>query len=302
MRLDRPKGFIYFWLPHVTGSIQAAILTESSPRKVFETNLVLLVGTFWLRGATCIWNDVLDVDFDRQVARTRNRPLARGAVRIPPALFLMALEAAAAALTLRWLPRLCTFYSLPSIIGWIIYPSMKRVSNYPQVFLGFPMGWGALMGACAMDLDPLHFNQTSQRVSSSLDYSVLLLYAAHATWTISYETIYSYQDYADDFKVGVKSLTLLLRGHAKYFLASVSFLQLLILTRIGGTISASNWYYVSCVTCVGITLAWEIYRVNLADPASCQWWFANGSMITGFVWLGGLLTEYLMTKPQFGTF
>ncbi|KAL9050521.1 MAG: hypothetical protein Q9162_006586 [Coniocarpon cinnabarinum] len=300
MRLDRPKGFINFWLPHVMGSVLAALINDSSPQKLIKANLILLMGTFWLRGATCTWNDIVDVDFDRQVARTRNRPLARGAVKTPAALVLMAVHTVAAAMTLQMLPPRCTLYSVPSILGWIVYPLMKRVSNYPQVFLGFPVAWGVLMGACAMGLDPLSFDQGSHSLFESSHFTILLLYAAHVAWTITYEIIYSYQDYADDRKAGVKSLTLLLGDKGKYLLASVSAIHIIILVQLGVTISASGLYFIGCVFGVTTTLMWEVYDVNLADPFSCQWWFGNGGMITGFVWLGGLLAEYLIAKPPSG--
>ncbi|KAK5634979.1 hypothetical protein RRF57_010691 [Xylaria bambusicola] len=139
MRLDRPSGYWYFWYPHVYGTLWAAISRRSSLDELLSVNLILLWGVLIVRGATCTWNDTVDVDFDRKVSRCRTRPLARGAISVTQANLFTAAQTLASLTTLVALPRLCTVYAAPAVLGWFCYPLAKRITYYPQVVLGFPM-------------------------------------------------------------------------------------------------------------------------------------------------------------------
>lgn len=309
IRLDRPRGFFYFWFPHLHGTILTAILLQQPLKQLVTANLALLVGTFFMRGATCAWNDIVDAPFDRQVTRTKNRPMARGAIPTASALVFAGCLSILALATLRYLPPVCSIYVLPAIAGWFLYPLSKRVTNFPQVVLGFPMAWGVLMGAGAMGADPLDVRQSQWSVAAafggiplerSATKAIIYFYGANFAWTLCYETIYSFQDIKDDIHAGVLNIALLLgkRG-AKPFLTLVAAVVVATFAAVGQLANAGPLYYVGCVFAVSVALVTKITRVDLSKPASCAWWFCNGGIITGTALTGGLLFEYLVQSVNY---
>jgi 4-hydroxybenzoate polyprenyltransferase len=241
MRLDRPNGYWYFWYPHVFGTLWAAIERHSSLLDLVVVNFILIWGVLFMRGATCTWNDTVDVEFDKKVSRCRSRPIARGAVSIFQANLFTAAQTVASLAVLMLLPPVCSVYAIPAIVGWFCYPLAKRVTYYPQVVLGFPMAWGVYVGAASMGADPLHFeplldslvaivqHQSASFTHMSLDlggsstrpsvlgaiqgitvdWPITAFYVANVLWTLLYELVYSHQDAAEDSAAGVKNLVLL---------------------------------------------------------------------------------------------
>ena len=144
-----------------------------------------------MRGAGCTLNDIADRDYDGQVARTRLRPLPSGAVSVSRAVVFLLLQLTIGAAVLFSLNRLTVLlgFAVLALIG--TYPFMKRITYWPQVFLGLNFNWGALIGWTA--------------VTGMLASPPLLLYLGGVFWTIGYDTIYAHQDKEDDVRIGVKS-------------------------------------------------------------------------------------------------
>ena len=298
MRLDRPNGFWYFYLPHLFGSLHAATQLQVPARSFLCVNLILLIGTLVMRGATCTWNDTVDAPFDRLVARTRDRPVARGAVSAFAAHTFTALQSCLSLAILKLLPPLCFVYALPAVIGWALYPFAKRVTFYPQVVLGFPMAWGIFMGNAAMGADPLAFSSTTSASKSEpkLRLSVGALYAANIFWTLLYEIIYSHQDAADDAKAGVKNIVLLYHGRTKPLLVKLAVGQVLMLASAGYLSEAGLLYWWCTVFGTTATLVVILVSVRLDVPENCAWWFKVGCCgYTGGAMTAGLLGNYVTT-------
>jgi 4-hydroxybenzoate polyprenyltransferase len=328
MRLDRPNGYWYFWYPHVFGTLWAAIQQRSRPQDLLLINLILLWGVLVMRGATCTWNDTVDVDFDRKVSRCRNRPLARGAISMTQANLFTAAQTLASLATLTLLPSLCVVYAAPAVVGWFCYPLAKRVTYYPQVVLGFPMAWGVYMGAASMGADPLHFaplleilttmvrRESTETTSGSsptvlgalqevrVDWPITAFYAANVVWTLLYELVYSHQDAAEDTAAGVKNLVLLYanpdaatpeeRFGTMSLLCRLAVAQVLFLAA-AGTLGGLGFGY-SAVAVAGTTaaLATMLSRVRLEEPESCAWWFRVGNaQYAGRAIMTGLAVEYV---------
>ncbi|KAJ8065137.1 hypothetical protein OCU04_005850 [Sclerotinia nivalis] len=326
MRLDRPNGYWYFWYPHALGTIWAAIQQRSSPQDLLLVNLILFWGVLVMRGATCTWNDTVDVDFDRKVSRCRNRPLARGAISIMQANVFTAAQTLASLATLALLPPLCTIYVAPAVIGWFCYPLAKRITYYPQVVLGFPMAWGVYVGAASMGMDPLYFapllralmalvrRESAETPGLSLilealkevrvNWPITALYAANMIWTLLYELVYSHQDAAEDAAAGVKNLVLLYakpdaatpqeRFGTMPLLRRLAVIQVLFLAT-AGTLGGLGFAY-SAVSLAGTAaaLATMLSRVRLEEPESCAWWFKVGnSKYAGTAMVVGLAAEYV---------
>jgi 4-hydroxybenzoate polyprenyltransferase len=185
MRLDRPIGT---WLLYWPCAWSIALAGVGGRWDLF---LWLALGAFAMRSAGCVYNDVVDRDLDRQVERTRLRPLASGRVSLASALALIALLCGIGLIVLLQLNRTAALVALASIAPVAAYPFMKRITWWPQAWLGLVFSWGALVGWPA--------------VTGSLDWAALLLWLGSIAWVIGYDTLYAIQDIEDDALVGVKS-------------------------------------------------------------------------------------------------
>ena len=297
MRLDRPNGFWYFYLPHLYGTLHAATHLRSSVITLVQTNMMLVLGTIVMRGATCTWNDTLDAPFDRRVPRTRNRPIARGAVSSLTAHAFTLLQSLLSLAILTLLPPLSFRYAIPAIAGWALYPLAKRVTYYPQVVLGFPMAWGVFMGSAAMDTDPLNLSGNLSHISvQGPRLSLCAFYAANVLWTLLYEIIYSHQDAAYDTKAGVKNIVILYQGHTKPLLVKLAIGQVILLASAGWLGDAGVFYWTFTVFADAVTLGVIIRKVKLDVPDDCAWWFRFGCCgFTGGTLAVGMLLEYAVT-------
>ena len=185
MRLDRPIGT---WLLYWPCAWSVALAGVEGRWALF---LWLFLGAFAMRSAGCVYNDIVDRDLDKKVERTRLRPLASGRVSVRSAWILIGLLCAIGLLVLTQLNRTAALISLVSIAPVAAYPFMKRITWWPQAWLGLVFSWGALVGWPA--------------VNESLDWTPLVLWFGSIAWVIGYDTLYAIQDIEDDALVGVKS-------------------------------------------------------------------------------------------------
>ena len=184
-RFDRPIGWWLLFWPCAWG----VLLAGGQAR--WDLILWLLAGAIAMRGAGCVYNDVVDADLDARVARTAARPVASGAVSKRAAwawLLLLCCIGLAVLLQLRWQAQLVALASVAPVAA---YPFMKRITWWPQVWLGLVFSWGALVGWTELRLD--HWEVLAA------------LYAGAIAWTVGYDTIYALQDREDDALVGIRS-------------------------------------------------------------------------------------------------
>ena len=200
-RFDRPIGWWLLFWPCAFGLALAGGALQR-----WDLLLWLLLGAIAMRGAGCVYNDIIDADLDRQVARTAARPVASGAVRKRDAwmwLLALSLIGLVVLLQLRWQAQLVALGSLAFVAA---YPFMKRVTWWPQAWLGIVFSWGAPTAWIA--------------VSSTNLAAMAALYGGAICWVIGYDTIYALQDCEDDALVGIRSSALRLGGHVKSGVAS----------------------------------------------------------------------------------
>ncbi|MCJ1433767.1 Para-hydroxybenzoate--polyprenyltransferase, mitochondrial precursor (PHB:polyprenyltransferase) [Xylographa pallens] len=288
MRIDKPVAFLYLYFPCIFGTLLAAILSDPViplPR-LLQINLILVLGCFLVRCAGCTWNDIVDQDIDRQVSRTRNRPLARQAISTPAALTFTLVQVLLG-LGLVWLllPLPCLYYSVPSMILTGLYPFAKRFTYYPQLVLGCVFSWGVILAFPAFDID-LYSNPQAMKAALSLYFSCI-------AWTMSYDTIYAAQDIKDDLRAAVKSPVVRHRGHTRRLLFGAILTQLALLPYTGVVMEATGIYFLGTCVGAGVILGREVSSVDLADPKDCLWWFNNGCLYTGVVISSGFGGEYL---------
>ncbi len=189
-RLDRPIGTWLLYWPCVW-SIFLAQKNRPDWRQIIFFALLMFIGSVVMRGAGCAYNDIVDRDLDAKVARTRGRPIPSGQVSIRAAWIFLALLALIGLAILLYFNRTAIYVGLASLLLVAAYPFMKRITWWPQVWLGLTFNWGALVGWAA--------------VSNEINFPAGALYLGGLFWTLGYDTIYALQDLEDDALAGVKS-------------------------------------------------------------------------------------------------
>jgi len=189
-RYDRPVGFWLLLLPCLIGLAFAGAGAAGLPGALWLSCL-FAIGSVAMRGAGCTWNDILDRDIDARVSRTAGRPLPSGQISIRGAVVWLGLQCATGLLVLLLLPRFAQVVALACIPLVILYPFMKRITWWPQAWLGLTFNWGFLVAWAS--------------VAAVFEPAALVAYLALAFWTLGYDTIYAMQDREDDALIGVRS-------------------------------------------------------------------------------------------------
>ena len=208
MRLDRPIGTWLLYWPCAWSVALAGV------RGRWDLFLWLALGAFAMRSAGCVYNDIVDRDLDKRVERTRLRPLASGRVSLRSAWLLIGLLCLLGLLVLAQLNQTAAVVALTSIAPVALYPFMKRITWWPQAWLGLVFAWGALVGWPA--------------VTGSLVWTPFLLWFGSIAWVVGYDTLYAIQDIEDDALVGVKSSARRLGANAPLGIAICYGLALLL--------------------------------------------------------------------------
>ncbi|KAI1632597.1 UbiA prenyltransferase family [Biscogniauxia mediterranea] len=317
MRLDRQSGFWAFYWHYLIG-LGFAINIPPFSNDIDLESLVFLAAYLGLwttvfRGITCTWNDNLDQDFDRQVARCRVRPIPRGAVTTLQAHFFMGVQIAAGALLLYPFGHSTLIHAAVDGVLLFIYPLMKRCTDFPQVELGFGLSYAIFIMTSVLGKDPLallldpslepslDFSGRLLKVAQSpLAQSATCLYVAGILWCTIFDTVYAHQDYLDDLKAGVKGLAVRLgRKGTKPALFVLTAVQVCCLVLAGHLAGFGTPYY--AVACGGdaLLLAWMLWVVDLEDGDSCAWAFGPGSAYVGASITAGFMAEFWAKKYGF---
>ena len=201
-RADRPTGTWLLLLPCWFG-ILLAYNEKNTSISFYEIWLLIAcgLGAFLMRGAGCTWNDILDKKYDARVERTKNRPIPSGQVTILIAFILMIVQSLLAFLILLTFNKFSIFITCLSLFLVAIYPLAKRITLWPQFFLGLAFNWGILVGY--------------QSQTENFNFSILYLYFAGVFLTTAYDTVYGFQDIQGDKKIGLKSLAILFEKKRK---------------------------------------------------------------------------------------
>ncbi len=247
-RYDRPAGFWLLGLPCAIG-LMLSRLQQGGGLDWTDALLLLLfaIGSIAMRGAGCTWNDILDRDIDAKVARTALRPLPSGAVTLKQAMIWLLLQCLAGLGVLlslfAWSP-LAVWIALGSIPLVAAYPLMKRITWWPQVWLGLTFNWGTLVAAAC---------------SGAVTTPDLVLYAALVLWTLGYDTIYALQDREDDAMIGVKSTARRFGGHVKPAVAVIYLICAAAAATAGGL--AHGWIAALAIAPFAAHLAQQALRL-----------------------------------------
>ena len=245
--------------------------------------LVLFVaGAIVMRGAGCTYNDLVDQNIDDKVARTRSRPLPSGRVTRRSATIFLVLQLLAGLCILLQFNNYAIVVGLASILTIIIYPFMKRITWWPQLFLGFAFSWGALMGWSA--------------VAGILYPPAIALYIGSICWVIGYDTIYAHQDIEDDMLANVKSTARLFGQNTK---AALIFLYggALIFIALSYYLTKIAWPAWMGLAAGAAHMVWQLRMLDIEDPEQCLRLFKSNN-IFGMVLFAGLVTALALSAVQ----
>ena len=251
-RLDRPIGS---WLLLMPCWWSVGLAGMHNDRLPSLWHIVLFfIGAFAMRGAGCTWNDLVDRDLDGRVERTRSRPIPSGQVTVAQATMFMVAQALVGFLVLIQFNRFTVATGIASLLVVVIYPFMKRITYWPQIFLGLAFSWGALMGW------PAAFGR--------LDWPAIVLYAGSILWVIGYDTIYAHQDRDDDLLIGIKSTALLFGERTPTMLATF-YAGAIVLIAAAGFMAGGGIFFTIGIIGFAAHLAWQVSRLDIDDPAHC---------------------------------
>ena len=244
-RFDRPIGW---WLLFWPGAWGVALAGRAVER--WRLILWLLLDAIAMRGAGCVYNDIVDRDLDKQVARTRSRPLASGAVSLGAAWAWLVTLCLIGLVVLLQLNVHAAVVALISLVPVAAYPFMKRITWWPQAWLGIVFSWAALVGWA--------------EVTGNLSVAGLLLYAGSICWVIGYDTIYALQDREDDALVGVRSSALRMGTHVREGVAAFYALALVLWAGAIWQIRP-DWLALVALLPMALHLGSQAVRIDAAD-------------------------------------
>lgn len=254
-RLNQPTGIWLLFLPCLFGIFLALKkLPDFNAIEITRVSILFGIGAIIMRSAGCIINDLLDQNFDAKVERTKNRPLASGKIsRRNAVIFLNILLLFGLVILLQ--------FNLPTIFGGfvaltlvIIYPLMKRVTHFPQVFLGLTFNFGVLMASLAL--------------LGTIGFDSLILYFACVVWTVIYDTIYAYQDIEDDLQIGVKSTAIRFKHSPKKILSGLNLILFLSLILLGWVEHFKAEFFLAALV-VDLFLNQKIRSCDFSNSQSC---------------------------------
>ena len=269
-RLNKPIGFMLLFWPCSWGLAFAFSFNQNI--YLFINYLILFfLGSVLMRSAGCIFNDIVDKDYDIRVERTKKRPIASGKISIKHSFIYVVFLCLLAFIILIQFNLLTIFLGLSSMFLAFSYPFMKRITYWPQLFLGITVNWGLIMAWTAMG------NAVSQEI--------IILYFSAIFWTLGYDTIYGAQDISDDEIIGLKSTAIKFKKNIKKFV-TMSYLItgtcLVYLFKDSLKLDFSTFFIFLFL----LSLVYQILKFNKNKPSSCLQMFKLNNFSGLFLFLG----------------
>ena len=265
-RLNKPIGFLLLFWPCAWGLAYANSFNYNLSL-FFNYLIYFFLGSVLMRSAGCIFNDIVDKDFDKKVDRTKKRPIASNRISINQSLLYVIILCGLAFFVLIQFNLLTIILGLSSMFLAFSYPFMKRITYWPQLFLGITFNWGIVMAWAS--------------VTNEISLSIMILYISAIFWTLGYDTIYGAQDMSDDEIIGLKSTSIKFKKNIKTFI-SISYLiffsMVLLLLREKIGINYTTLFLILFT----ITLIFQILKFDEKNPKNCLKMFKINN-ISGFL-------------------
>ncbi len=268
-RLNKPIGFLLLFWPCVWG-LTLAYYYSGETVLYLKHILLFFLGSVLMRSAGCIFNDVVDRNIDKKVERTKERPVASGKISIFKAFFYIIFLCLMAFLVLLQFNFLTVALGIGSMTLAFTYPFMKRITYWPQLFLGLTFSWGIIMGWTS--------------IANNISIEPIILYLSAIFWTLGYDTIYGLQDIKDDEIIGVKSTSIKFKNNAKVFVGTCYSLFVLCILILGLLMKLDK-YILSLSVFFISTLIYQIKNFKVNNPDSCLFCFKINNLTGLFVFL-----------------
>ena len=261
-RLNKPIGFLLLFWPCAWG------LTLSYYHNGVTTLYIKYIALFFLgavlmRSAGCIFNDIVDRDFDKKVRRTRVRPIASGKISAVEAFIYIILLCSIALLILLQFNLLTITLGMGSMILAFTYPFMKRFTYWPQLFLGLTFNWGIIMGWTS--------------IANSISIEPIILYLAAIFWTLGYDTIYGLQDIHDDEIIGIKSTSIKFKNKVKIFVGTCYSLCVFLILIMFFTMEINKYLLLLIIPFI-VSFAYQVKIFKVSNSESCLLAFKNNNL------------------------
>ena len=268
-RLNKPIGFLLLFWPCVWG-LTLAYYYSGATNLYLKYIILFFLGSVLMRSAGCIFNDIVDRDFDKKVRRTKERPIASGKISIVGALIYIILLCLIALLILLQFNLLTIMLGMSSMVLAFCYPFMKRITYWPQLFLGLTFNWGIIMGWSSM--------------LNNISIEPIILYLAAIFWTLGYDTIYGLQDMYDDEIIGIKSTSIKFKNNVKVFVGSCYSLCVLFVLILYFMMEIDKYLLILSVFFIS-TLIYQIKFFKIDNPQSCLAAFRMNNLTGVFIFL-----------------
>ena len=266
-RLKKPIGYMLLFWPCIWG-LTIVYDFNSNLLKYFFYASLFFAGSILMRSAGCIVNDIVDKNFDKKVERTKNRPIASGKISIKLALFYTIVLCSLAFLILINFNNFTILMALASMPLAFTYPLMKRITYWPQLFLGITFNYGLILAWIS--------------ISNEISIIPIIFYLGAIFWTLGYDTIYGFQDIKDDEIIGVKSTSIKFKDDPKKFLFISYCIFIISLFLIGVLMSFKYYYFIFMILPILHLLIFQIKKLNTNLPFDCLNRFKSNNFL-GFI-------------------
>tara|TARA_B100000686_G_C16673993_1_gene908070 strand:- start:116 stop:979 length:864 start_codon:yes stop_codon:yes gene_type:complete len=261
-RLNKPIGILLLFWPCVWGMTLAYYYSGDTALYIKYITLFFL-GSVLMRSAGCIVNDIVDKDFDKKVERTKKRPIAAGKITITESFIYVAMLCLIALLVLLQFNKLTIILGLGSMILAFAYPFMKRITYWPQLFLGLTFNWGIIMGWSS--------------IMDNLSIEPFVLYLSAIFWTLGYDTVYGLQDIHDDEIIGIKSTSIKFKNNVKFFVLTCYSLCVTFILILGFLMEVSKFILaLSAFFILSLIYQVKIFKPN--NPETCLRSFKSNNL------------------------
>ena len=268
-RLNRPIGFLLLFWPCVWG-LTLAYYFSGETNLYLKYILLFFLGSVLMRSAGCIFNDIVDRDLDKKVQRTRERPIASGKISVSEAFIYIAFLCLISLLILFQFNSLTIILGISSLALAFAYPFMKRITYWPQLFLGLTFNWGIIMGWTS--------------ITNSISIEPIILYLSAIFWTLGYDTIYGLQDMHDDEIIGIKSTSIKFKNNVKVFVGTCYSLYVLFILILYFMMEIDKYLLVLSIFFI-LSLIYQIKIFKVENSKSCLDAFKINNLTGFFVFI-----------------
>ena len=277
-RFKKPIGFMLLFWPCLWG-LTLVYDFKTSLFNYFFYSALFLSGSILMRSAGCIVNDIADKNFDKNVERTKKRPIASGKVSVKLASTYAVILCGIAFLVLINFNKLTILMALFSMPLAFTYPLMKRITYWPQLFLGITFNYGLVLAWIS--------------IANEISIIPIIFYLGAIFWTLGYDTIYGFQDIKDDEIIGVKSTSIKFKNDPKKFLFISYCIFIISLLLIGVLMSFKYYYFMFLIFTIFHLLVFQVKKLNTEQPIDCLNRFKSNNFLGLIIFMNILIGKLI---------